>query len=191
METWVLAFRYLVGFIFVLAGVPKLLASAQFERAIHGYALTPPRWARPLSIWLPRCELAAGLALLSGVAVPYVAVLLAVVLLTFGTAVAVNLLRGREIDCGCFGGGAARKVTWLAVVRNAVLAAMAIAVATDASAAVFGGLSGGRAAISSADSAAILVAATACVPIALLSSEWLRFSRSASAVAALANEQRR
>ena len=56
----------------------------------------------------------------------------AVLFLIYGAAIAINLLRGRSyIDCGC--GGAAHPLSWGLVVRNAVLAAAALAVTTPTS----------------------------------------------------------
>lgn len=191
MDLAVLAFRYGIAFVFLLASVPKLVDAASFERAVRGYALVPDAWARPLVTWLPRFEFGASLALLSGVGVPVVGVLLTVALLLFAGAIGVNLLRGRAIDCGCFGGSAPRRITWIAVVRNAVLAAMAATVAVTAWPDFFVGLGGGRQGISTIDSVAILVTATIVVPGALLLREWRSYSLAASSVIEHAREGRR
>ena len=55
--------------------------------------------------------------------------LAAAALAMFTGAVAVNLLRGRRIDCGCSGVVADTRITWLTVARNLALTALAVTVA--------------------------------------------------------------
>jgi hypothetical protein len=62
-----------------------------------------------------------------GFATWYLSFGLLVLLAAFTAAVMINLIRGREIDCGCFGAGAARPITWATVGRNCVLIGMTIA----------------------------------------------------------------
>jgi hypothetical protein len=46
----------------------------------------------------------------------------------YGTAIAVNLLRGRtRIDCGCLGFGPSERIAWWMVGRNIGLAVAALA----------------------------------------------------------------
>src|SRR5919197_1598335 len=77
----------------------------------------------------PAVEVAAGALLAVGLGMRPVAALLALFLVAFSVAVAVNLLRGRTIDCGCFGPVAQKQITWWTVPRNVVLTAAAIVVA--------------------------------------------------------------
>jgi len=49
------------------------------------------------------------------------------VMVAFGLAVALNLARGRENECGCFVGQRSR-IAWRIVQRNAALAAVAFLV---------------------------------------------------------------
>jgi hypothetical protein len=70
---------------------------------VGNYRLVPDRAGdligRPLAV----AEVAAGALLALGLGVRPVATLLALFIVGFSVAVAVNLLRGRTIDCGCFG----------------------------------------------------------------------------------------
>jgi hypothetical protein len=50
----------------------------------------------------------------------------------FACAAATNLLRGRIVDCGCFGPVGERRITWWTVARNLVLAGAAAVVASVA-----------------------------------------------------------
>lgn len=118
-------FRFAVATVFLLAAVSKLPRLDEFEGAVANYRLLPGRLARPLARALPPAELGASLLLALGLATRLVAGLLALTLCLFAGAVAANLLRGRSIDCGCFGPIAEHRITWWSVARNLLLAGMA------------------------------------------------------------------
>ena len=160
------AFRFVLGTVFALAGLAKLPRGAQFEDAVRGYRLVPDRLAPPIARWLPVLELAAGALLLLGLGTAPVAALLGAVLVVFTGAVAINLARGRAIDCGCYGAGPSRTIGWSTLVRNLGLLAMAVVVTAVAPAAfaldsVLG--LGSRHGVSSQDAVGLLVAATVAV----------------------------
>lgn len=90
---------------------------------------TPTALIRPLRWAIPGMELTAailaswpGSARLGGIAAT-------VLLSIFTAAVVVILLRGRRPQCACFGPGTARPIGWRAVLRNAALIAVALALA--------------------------------------------------------------
>jgi uncharacterized membrane protein YphA (DoxX/SURF4 family) len=166
VELAAVAFRFVLGTVFALAGLAKLPRRAQFEDAVRGYQLVPDRLAPPIAHWLPVLELAAGALLLLGLATAPVAALLGAVLVVFTGAVAINLARGRAIDCGCYGAGPSRTIGWSTLVRNLGLLAMAVVVTVEAPAAfaldsVLG--LGSRHGVSSQDAVGLLVAATVAV----------------------------
>lgn len=134
MEFTSLAFRFALGFVFLLAGLSKLSQPQRFARAIANYGLLPRPLVDPVARWLPRLEVAGGTLLLAGMLQIAVSLGLAILLLSFSLAVSVNLARGRRIDCGCFGPGVTARITWWTVFRNLLLAAMAILLATYPSA---------------------------------------------------------
>lgn len=117
--------RFLLAATFLLAGLAKLRRHDQFETAVRGFRIIPRRFVRPISTWLPRFEIVCGAFLGLGVAALLFAALLAAALLSFTYVVALNLLRGREIDCGCFG-EFAKPITWLTVARNVLLLGLAV-----------------------------------------------------------------
>jgi Methylamine utilisation protein MauE len=117
--------RFGLAFVFLISSVPKLLARPAFERAVRNYALLPASFVRPVAAWLPRVELTCALALLLGVGVPAVGIASASLLAVFAAAVAINLARGREIDCGCQGSVAPRQIRWELVAGDMALAGLA------------------------------------------------------------------
>lgn len=160
------AFRFVLGTVFALAGLAKLPRRAQFEDAVRGYRLVPDRLAPPIARWLPVVELAAGALLLLGLGTAPVAALLAAFLVVFTGAVAINLARGRAIDCGCHGAGPSRTIGRPTLVRNLGLLVMAVVVTAEAPAAFALdstlGL-GSRQDVSSRNALGLLVAATVAV----------------------------
>ena len=86
--------------------------------------ILPTALVAPVARVLPFVEAALGVAILVPATRPAALLLLATLLVTYGAAMAINLLRGREdIDCGC--GGASHPLSWGLVARNAVLAGAA------------------------------------------------------------------
>jgi hypothetical protein len=71
----------------------------------------------------------AGLALASGVLVRPAAAATSVLAVAFAGAVVINLVRGRRIDCGCFGGARDRPISWWVAGRASLLAAVSAALA--------------------------------------------------------------
>lgn len=122
--------RYVLALVLLTAAIPKLGNRRELERAIANYKLLRPWLVPTAAVWLPRVELACGLALLGGVAVPVFAGAAALLLALFSLAIAVNLVRGREIDCGCAGSVVPRRVGWGLVAGDLLLAAAAVFVAT-------------------------------------------------------------
>ena len=128
-EAAALGFRFVLAFILLNASVSKLLAPVQFARAVRNYRLLPTRLNQPVAAWLPRVELGLALMLLLGVWTVIAAGVTAAMLVVFATAVAINLGRGREIDCGCLTAPSPRTIGWSLVGADLGLAAMAATVA--------------------------------------------------------------
>lgn len=123
--------RFVLATAFVLAGVAKLPRRREFELAVERYRLLPTLWSRRVARVLPVFELLSGFLLGVGLLTVPTAVLLMAALATFTIAVTINLLRGRRIDCGCFGPAAPERITWWTVVRNLALLGMALVVTLE------------------------------------------------------------
>lgn len=121
--------RYVVALILLTAAIPKLGDRREFARAVGNYDLLPRSFVGPVAAWLPRLELVCALALLLGIAVGTVAAAAGALLVAFALAITVNLVRGRQIDCGCSGTIAPRRIGWALVAGDLALAGMAATVA--------------------------------------------------------------
>ncbi len=172
------ACRFFVALILIVAGASKLFQVKEFERAVASYQLLPKAFSRPVAIWLPRVELCAGLMLAFGVALVPVAYLTASLLAVFSAAVSINLIRGKEMSCNCFGASTPEKMTWLTVVRNLLLICMALSVALVPPVALAAWPASGGASTATAVTPwavlAMLVASTSAVLLAGIASQALR-----------------
>jgi uncharacterized membrane protein YphA (DoxX/SURF4 family) len=128
---WLVALRLILGLTFIVAGVSKLPARGELTRTVTRYGLLPSGMAPLVAAWLPRFELITGVLLLLGILGRVAAALAALALAAFTVGAIVNLLRGREIDCGCFGPTRIKRVTWRTVVRNVLLVVGAVVLVVD------------------------------------------------------------
>ncbi len=108
--------------LFAHAAIAKAFDLAQFEQHLAAYGV--PSGLQPLlARAVPALEAAAALLLVTPWRGPGAA-LAASLLLLYGAAMAWALARGWALDCGC--GGEPLPVSWALVVRNALLAALAL-----------------------------------------------------------------
>jgi len=124
----VVILRASLALLFVVAAAHKLRDPEPFRAVLDAYALLPARLAGVAARALPALELVCALALATPRFASAGAVLAAALLALYALAMTVNLLRGRrDLDCGCMGPGAGRKIGGALVLRNALLLAAALA----------------------------------------------------------------
>ncbi len=115
-----------LSYVFVLAGLHKCRAPAEFAATLDNYQILPQGLSRQGVYLIPVAEIMTGVALLIPATAKLSALSAAVLLCAYMTAIGVNLLRGRRnIDCGC--GGAAQKQSlseWM-LARNGLLLLLA------------------------------------------------------------------
>ncbi|MGF1426206.1 MauE/DoxX family redox-associated membrane protein [Kitasatospora sp. LaBMicrA B282] len=101
------AVRLGLAVVWAWAGLAKVSDPAVAAQAVRAYRILPESLVKPVGYGLPFLELALALLLLVGLGVRAVAVISALLLLTFIAGIASTWARGIAIDCGCFGGGGA------------------------------------------------------------------------------------
>jgi len=94
--------RVLLGGLFVYAGVVKALDPAGFAGEIANYQILPYRLNFLVATTLPYVELLAGLLLVINRKVRPATVVIGGLNLVFIVALSSLLIRGLDIDCGCF-----------------------------------------------------------------------------------------
>jgi len=166
--------RYVIGCVLLMAALPKLFARRQFAQAVANYQLLPDRLVHPVAAWLPRVEVICGGCLLLGIAIKPVAAVTGVMLGAFAVAVTVNLIQGREIECGCSGTVAPRRIGWSLVVGDLALAVVAAGVAlADPGVLRFSGEgSPSNAGLTASDGVAALLIGSSLVLLYLLFASW-------------------
>ena len=110
--------RIFLGLVFVFAAVTKVTEAETFARAIANYKLLPNFLINFLAIILPWIELCAGVLLVFGISVKENSTILSGLLFIFIIAILISLLRGLNIDCGCFGTVGGTKVGIQKILEN-------------------------------------------------------------------------
>ena len=120
-----LIFRLTLAIIFFYAGIEKIIDPGDFALAIYNYQLLPDGTINLLAIFLPWLEVLIAASLITGICIRGAALISALLFLTFATALTINLVRGLDISCGCFGASSGN-ISWLYLARDISLFCMSI-----------------------------------------------------------------
>lgn len=114
--------RWILGGIFVYAGVQKIIDPSGFAKTIYGYGILT-QGINLTAILLPWVEVVAGAALVAGIYPASSSGLISGLLILFVAIIVYNIARGYTFDCGCFGAGD-DPTGWGTVVRDAGMLAL-------------------------------------------------------------------
>lgn len=121
------AARYGIAVLFLLAAISKARHFSIFRATMLDYQLLPQALLGFTATTVLVLELFIPLGVLSSKLAPFCMLTAAVLLLTYGSAIGINLLRGRrDIDCGCTGPAVRQSLSGWLLVRNVVLAMIAL-----------------------------------------------------------------
>lgn len=160
--------RLLLALIFVIAGVAKLTDREGSRQAITGFGV-PAALAAPFGLLLPLVELAVAVALVPASTAWWGAVGALALLLLFVAGISINLARGRQPDCHCFGQLHSSPAGPMTLARNGALAVVAAFVVWQ------GGDGAGPSALSwmgELSSAQLVALLLGLVVLALLAGQW-------------------
>ena len=116
------AARLAVGGVFVYASIGKIAHPDEFARAIYAYRILHMDLVNLAAIWLPWVEILAGALLIVGVMRRSAAAVTTGLTALFIGAAWLGLMRGLDVDCGCFLGTVIDgRLGWSLVARDAVL----------------------------------------------------------------------
>jgi len=102
-KTLLVLFRLVLGGLFVYAGIVKVLGPLDFAQNIRNYRLVGQSLSFLAAVILPWLEILAGLALAAGVWRRASAFVISALLGCFIVLTLVTIVRGLDVDCGCFG----------------------------------------------------------------------------------------
>lgn len=118
--------RFILGFVFIYSGFIKIIDAQGFSNSISNYKLLPEFIINFFAIILPWIELTSGLLLLIGISVKENALIINLLLSVFLIAIIISLIRGLDINCGCFGTKGGTKIGTAKLIENSLLLLMGI-----------------------------------------------------------------
>ena len=95
-------FRLLLGIVFFVSAVPKIINPIDFAINLSGYELFPQFMVPLISLFMPFLELVLGLFLISNVWSKTTVLLTIFLYISFIGILIYALIAGLEINCGCF-----------------------------------------------------------------------------------------
>ena len=96
-------FRLTVGGLFIWAGIIKITNPLGFAQDIANYLIFPQSVSFLLAIFLPWVEVICGVFVLTGLFLRSSSGLLSCLLIGFLILIIVTMIRGINVECGCFG----------------------------------------------------------------------------------------
>lgn len=111
------AFRVVLGGLFVYAGAVKIADPLDFAQDIRNYRLVGQALSFVAAVVLPWLEVLAGAFLVAGIWKRGAALVISGLLVFFIVLTLVTMARGIDVDCGCFG-SLSRKSGWGVVLED-------------------------------------------------------------------------
>ena len=96
-------FRLIIGGIFLISGLAKISDPVRFMLTLREFRLFPEIIIPFTAIYLTWLEFILGLFILVGIMHRTASLILSCIIVSFTLAIASVIIRGFEIDCGCFG----------------------------------------------------------------------------------------
>ena len=94
--------RVILGVILIYASIDKIVHPAEFAKAIGNYNVLSFGLENLLGIVLPILELLVGICLVLGIMLDGSAIIAAGMMIVFIIALSQAMIRGIDINCGCF-----------------------------------------------------------------------------------------
>jgi uncharacterized membrane protein YphA (DoxX/SURF4 family) len=94
--------RVIFGAIFIYASIDKIANPEQFARIMYNYHILPGGLINLSALVLPITELIAGICLITGILYTGSRNYLVILMVIFIVAIGVNVIRGVNLECGCF-----------------------------------------------------------------------------------------
>ena len=125
--------EFIIGGVFIYAGVVKVLDPVQFATDIDNYRILPWTIGVRLAFYLPWLEIFCGLALITRKLYVGGLSILTALISIFIVATIVAKVRGIDITCGCFGHASKKwSFSWHLVLDLILLAALFLLLQTSA-----------------------------------------------------------
>jgi len=113
--------RIILGIVFLISGILKLIDPVQFSEAILNYQVVGRVLSGWIAVIIPTLEIVLGLGLVSGVWLPEALIATAGLYVIFDVMIAQALLRGLDISCGCFNPSESGPIDFFKIMQNLIL----------------------------------------------------------------------
>lgn len=125
-EALILLIRLALGGVFLYAGIIKIADPVAVAGSVASYRILPYFGNYLAAAVIPWLEAACGLLLIAGWRTRGAAAIVLLLNLLFMGALASSLVRGLDIDCGCFRQGGEKGSAWIALFRDCFFLAGAV-----------------------------------------------------------------
>lgn len=112
--------RIIFASLFIFSGGTKISVPEEFAVSISNYRLLPIELVNFFAIIIPWIEIMTGILLLFGFFVKENSFILTFLLGVFTIMVFIAMIRGLNIECGCFGTKGGQKVGLLKILENLI-----------------------------------------------------------------------
>lgn len=118
---FLLVIRFIIGSFFIYFATDKISDPESFALSIENYRFFPVFVINIIALTLPWIEVITGILLLLGVKVRENSFIINTLLVCFNLIIIIALLRGLDIDCGCFGSAHTQKIGLMKLTENFLL----------------------------------------------------------------------
>ncbi len=120
------ALRVGLGMVFLYAGILKIGDPSAFAGSVAAYKVLPYFMNFLVAATIPWVEALCGLLLIVGYRVKATAGIVAAMNVLFIVLLASTIIRGLDIDCGCFRQGGEKTSAWIAILRDILFLSVAL-----------------------------------------------------------------
>jgi uncharacterized membrane protein YphA (DoxX/SURF4 family) len=107
-----------VGGIFIYSALTKITDLEYFAKSLYNYRILPEASLNLVALIIPWLELIIGLFIVLGIFVKESALLGGFLMIVFIAAISIAIVRGLDIECGCFGTKDGSRVGLLRIVED-------------------------------------------------------------------------
>ena len=118
--------RIIIAVTFIYASIDKIIHPQAFAQAVFNHQILPDSLINLTAIVLPWMELVLGLCLLFNIWTAGASTMAAGLMALFISIISFNLMRGLDVECGCFSATASESMSALTLIRDLVFLLLSI-----------------------------------------------------------------
>jgi len=121
MDDLIVASRLVIALWLGMTGILELRDRSGFRRAVRHYRILPRSLADLYAATVPFIEIAVAIISAIGIFVEIGGLVASLLLASFAIAICINILRGRNLDCHCFGNFIRARASWYTLTVDLLL----------------------------------------------------------------------